>query len=191
MSKVVTPEWMYRYTISQEKKIKKLLEKEISKILEKVAKDTVNKIKVYIRRYWYNQYQPVNYTRTWSLLNAIEYTIDGNDIHILFNLDNAERKKGKHGRAGAEWGSYTNFQGKSSFTGEFWENMITYIDTGYFPNGTGSDKNPRVGDGSNFMKRTSDWLDKYMRNRADAEIQAQIDKVLTKEWGVKVGSQNI
>ena len=155
------------YVISRKNRMIKLLEKDLQNILETIAQDTVKKIKVFIRQYWYNRYTPKNYERTESLYNSVRYSIIGKSIYIYFDLDSAKRKEGNRD----EWGSYTNFQDDPSFTGDFWESMIEYIDTGRFIGGYGSLNNPRLGDGINFIDKTERWLNKYLKNKVDKEIK--------------------
>ena len=141
-------------------------------LIEQIAQDTVKKIKVFIRQYWYNRYTPENYERTYALYNSVKYFIYGKEIHIYFDLDSIQRHAGN----AEEWGSYTNFQGKPSFGGDFWESMVEYIDTGEFPNGTGSPTNPRLGKGINFIEKTERWLNKYLKDKVDKEISVFISK---------------
>ena len=161
-----------KYMISRQKEMEKLLTKDISDIVEQVARDTVKKIKVFIRQYWYNKYTPQNYERTDSLYNSVKYEVDGTDIYIYFDLDSAKRKEGDS----ESWGSYTDFKDNPSFEGDFWMNMIEYIDTGYFPVGIGSLTNPRLGHGINFIEKTENWLNKYLRNKVNREIEIFIGR---------------
>lgn len=156
----------YRYTISQQKKREKLLKKEMSRILEKVAQDTVRKIQVFIRQYWYNRYAPQNYTRTYTLQHSVYYSIDGNDIHIRFDFS-----EGKQWSKPGEWKPY-DFEAEYFNDEGFWADMITFIDTGRFPSGRmGSSHNPRAGHGIHFMEKTITWLDKYLHDEVDKEIR--------------------
>lgn len=165
-------EGIYRYTISQKKKLEKLLRKELSVVLEKIAQDTVNKVKVYIKQYWYNRYSPEDYERTYSLYKSVKYEILDDNVIVYFDLNNADRKRFQNG----SWGSYTNFKNKPSFTGEYWINMIQYIDTGFFPSGIGSETNPRVGDGIDFISKTERWLNKHLAEKVDNAISVILAK---------------
>lgn len=165
MQKFDTIDKAYRYTISQQKKMEKLLKKDMEKILEKVAQDTVRKIQVYIKQYWYDKYAPQNYTRTYTLQHSVYYSIENGQIDIKFDFT-----EGKQPAKKDEWQPY-NFNSSAFDDEDFWEGMVTFIDTGRFPSGRmGSTHNPRAGHGSRFMERTKKWLDKYLTDRVNKEL---------------------
>ena len=164
---------LYKYTITQQKKLAKLLEKDLMTILTKVAEDTIHKIQVFINQYWYAKYSPLQYERTYSLIKTLTYKIEGDSVLIYFDLSQAKRKDFEDGM----WGSYTDFKGNPSFTDEgFWDSMIDYIDTGSFSTPGSSPNNPRLGmGGSGFIQKTENWLNKYVKNKVYSELSIRVN----------------
>ena len=164
---------LYKYTISQQKKLAKLLEKDLMEILIKVAEDTIHKTQVFLNQYWYSKYTPLQYERTYSLIETLTYKIEGNDILIYFDLSQAKRRDFESGL----WGSYTDFKGDASFIDEaFWNSMIDYIDTGNFSTPGSSPNNPRLGTGgSGFIQKVENWLNKYIKNKVNSELSIKIN----------------
>lgn len=153
----------YRYTISQTKKINKLLKKEIGDILEKIAQDVTNKVKVYIRQYWYYNYSPLDYERTFSLLEAVSYQIDRTNQEVYIYID--EQKLIYNVQSG--WGQHIGFDGN-----KFSEGLIEFVENGIFDSGrTGSQNNPKIGKGSFAIQRTIKWLNKYLKNKITSELK--------------------
>lgn len=172
---------IYKYTISQTKKMEKLLKKDVKEIYKKAAEDIINKLKVFYNQYWANRYSPEDYERTHTFVKSIKYENSSDtDIYIYFDQNELKRIKNVGG-----WGSYTNFQGDPSFTTEetFFNSFVEYIETGYFGSNqtgghiTGNWTNPRIGDGSYFIERTLKWLNRYMQYEVERKIGLKIDNL--------------
>ena len=63
---------IYKYTISQTKKMEKLLKKDVKEIYKKAAEDIINKLKVFYNQYWANRYSPEDYERTHTFIKSIK-----------------------------------------------------------------------------------------------------------------------
>lgn len=157
----------YRYTISQIKKSTKLLNKNIDEICRKVGEDTVNKLKTYIKLYWYDRYSPEDYERTYSLKNAVSYEIENQSVYIYIDTDAFVRHKPDIG-----WGQHVGFDGR-----DFSEGLVEFVEYGRFLSGkSGSRTNPRIGDGSGAIEKTMNWLNKKVNTEIMNKINIAIDK---------------
>jgi hypothetical protein len=155
----------YRYTISQSKKIQKLLDKSIMEILHKVGQDTVNKLKVYVNQYWYSRYSPEDYQRTYSFLESVSYEVKKNVVTIKFDTE-----KFAHATTNG-WGQHRGFDGD-----DFNEGLIEFIETGSFSSGkTGSLSNPRIGsNGSRAIEKTRTWLNKHLSDEVKKQVKSKL-----------------
>lgn len=157
----------YRYTISQIKKNAKLLNKDIDTICKKVGEDTVNKLKTYIKLYWYDRYSPEDYERTYSLRNAVSYKIIDQSVYIYIDTNAFIYHKSDNG-----WGQHIGFDGK-----DFSEGLMDFVEYGRFTSGkSGSLTNPRIGDGSGAIEKTMNWLNKKVNTEILKKINIAIDK---------------
>lgn len=147
-----------------------LLKKEIDVILKKIGEDTVNKLKVYVRQYWYNRYTPKDYERTYSFLESISYRIERNTVEIYF-----DEEKFDHIFVNDGWGVHVGFDGD-----DFGSGLIEFIENGTFDSGNkGSLTNPRVGDHSGAIEKTKKWLDKYVKDEVKKQLQIGLNIKVT------------
>lgn len=154
----------YKYAISRAKEFDKLLKKSASEIMDRIGQDTVNKLKVYIRLYWYDRYSPTDYDRTYSLLNSVSYKVEGNTVKIYID----ENKLIHATQSG--WNQHMSFDGE-----DFSAGLIEFIENGRFDSGkTGTKTNPRIGKGSKAIEKTLRWLNKYINQ----EVKRQLSIVL-------------
>lgn len=170
----------YRYTISQTKKMEELMKKTLDEVLDQVGQDTVQKLRVYIKQYWYDRYVPEDYERTESLVDCISYKKENGKVMIYFDESKVEHKDNGPG----EWGSYTSFghydNGGTWVAGEdmmlsddFHSGLIEFIENGKFNSGKrGSLNNPRhdMG-GSHAVDKTKEWLRKYLNNEVQKRFK--------------------
>lgn len=161
----------YQYAISQSKRLEKLLNQSIEKILKKLGEDTVHKVKVFIKQYWYDRYSPLEYERleeNGGLLGAVSYTIEDNSVRIHIDeskLIHASAHLDKYNQG--FWGQHRGFDGK-----DFGEGLIEFVENGRFDSGrVGSTGNPRIGHGSGAIQKTINWLNKYL----DGEVKRMIE----------------
>lgn len=151
-----------KYAISKTKGIDKLLKKKVSEILEITARDVVAKIKEYIQRYWYDVYTPQDYERTNSLLRSVKADIGRSKIEIY--IDETEFE---YALRNSLWNQHISFDGE-----DFGEGLIQFIDQGKYDSGkVGSLKNPKVGKGSNFIKKINIWLKTYVDNEISKRVK--------------------
>lgn len=145
-----------KYDISRTKKMQKLLEKDINTILHTIGKDMVQKLQMYTARYWYNNYTPADYRRTYTFLNSISYTVDGSGVYLYYDFNELKRLENAD-----NWNSHMGFDGE-----DFSKGLIEFIETGRFSSGKrGSNNNPRYGKrGSYAIEKTIRWLNKYIND---------------------------
>lgn len=154
----------YKYTISRTKELDNLLKKSIREIMDRVGQDTVNKLKVYIKLYWYDRYSPKDYDRTYNLLNSVSYRVKEDSVEIYIDEDKLVHA------VQAGWNQHMSFDGE-----DFSAGLIEFIENGKFSSGkTGAKSNPKVGKGSKAIERTTIWLNKYINQ----EIKKQLSIVL-------------
>ena len=145
--------------------MEKLLNRSITDILQKIGEDTVNKVRVYIRMYWYNRYSPEDYERTQSLLEAVSYQIKNNTVVIYIDEEKLE-----HGTPFKKWGQHVGFDGS-----DFGAGLMEFIENGVFDSGkTGSPNNPRIGNGSEAIRRTTEWLNKYINDEVKRRLGVKL-----------------
>ena len=157
----------YRYTISQKKKMEKLLQKQnddmverLNTILQKVGEDVVHKMQVYINQYWYNRYEPKNYIRLkedGGFLSAISFKVEKQKVNIFFDWDKMEYYPPEDGFLG----NHVGFDGNP-----FTEGLIQYIDQGSFYSETLKKRK-----GSYFLSKTQKWLEKTISKEVEKEIR--------------------
>lgn len=131
--------------------------------LNKIGKDTVDKLKEYTKKYWYSNYTPSDYQRTYSFLNTIRYRIFPSipRVAIFYDfrlLDHAVNKDG--------WGTHVGFDGK-----QFNEGLVQFIENGTFYSGN-KGASPRAGKGgSGAIEKTEKWLEEYL----DKEVKRRLE----------------
>ena len=110
-----------KYSVSYTKKLNKLLQKPIHNILETTGVDISNKVKEYIQRYWYDTYEPKDYERTKSLLEAVSFKIEGNSVIVYI-----DEKKFVHSTQEG-WSQHRGFDGVN-----FSEGLIQFVENGVY-----------------------------------------------------------
>lgn len=156
-----------QYRITNAEQLNKLMELPLASLLEEVGKDTVKKLKVFTKQYWYDKYLPEDYKRTYSFLESASYEITGRGgsmkLAVYFDLNKLIYKVDENG-----WGAHVGFDGE-----DFTEGMIRFIEDGKFYSSgrIGSPCNPRAGKkGAGMIEKTSKWLERYL----DTEIKKKI-----------------
>ena len=143
MGKTKTSKDVGKYLNNNIKSLKKKVDKELRYELKEIGDKVVEDIQKYIISEWYDKYigpngerEPINYTRTYSLTNAIRYNIDSkNKMRVYFDRRFFKTYISKIG----EWNPHRSFDGEV-----FIEGLIDFL------SGTeamkGSKWNPRRGD---------------------------------------------
>lgn len=157
-----------------DKKMSKKMKNEMIKIGEKVVKD----IQKYIQKEWYNKYvgfegerKPTDYTRTYSLKEAVRYNIDSkNKMRVYFDRRFFKTYISKNG----EWSPHRSFDGEL-----FIDGLIDFL------SGTeamrGSKRNPRWGDrGIDLVERANQIATDYANEIIDRRLRIIIKEEMSR-----------
>lgn len=151
------------YINSEFDKLVKQSQKSVKDELNKIGKETVAKLKEYTKKYWYDNYSPSDYQRTYSFLKTIKYRIFPATprVAIFYDFRLLEHSVNKDG-----WGAHVGFNGKY-----FNEGLVEFIENGNFYSGN-KGLSPRAGKGgSGAIEKTEKWLQEYL----DEEVKRRLE----------------
>ena len=150
-------------------KLEKKMEKEILIELIKTAEETVEKLKLFLDKNWYNTYYPVDYKRTYSLKKSIRYTLKKNKIKIYFDKRYFVTREENNGEG---WQPHRGFDGQIFITG-----LIDFLNDG---TGNGGVKtNPRRFDGNiDILGYAEEIINDYLDNIVNKKIKIIMKKYL-------------
>lgn len=156
----------YKYTISKSKEIDNLLKKKVSEILDIVGEDVVQKLKEYIKKYWYDTYSPECYKRTGNLINSVKYEKSRSYVYIYID----EYELGSAVNFSEPWNTHAGFDAEV-----FGAGLMEFIENGRYDSGKiGSKSNPRIGYSAKVIRRLNTWLKRYVDNEIKRRIRMVI-----------------
>ena len=149
--------------------LEKMLDKEVREELINVGEETVNKLKQFLDKYWYDTYSPTDYKRTYSLRNSIRYTIKKNKVLVYFDRRYFSTKTYNDGNG---WQPHRGFDDNIFIKG-----LIDFLDDG--TGGGGISTNPRKFDGNlDIIGYSEKIINQYLETLVNKKIKIIMKKYL-------------
>ena len=152
-----------RLTNNKIKGIDDSIRTQIKEELNSLGQEIVDKLRTYTQE-WYDTYSPIDYQRSYDVLDSISYNVSGYDLRVIFDM---RKIRGATLNDKKGWQQHRGFDGV-----DFTWGLINFIENG--GNG-GIASNPRRNDGGiHMIEKTQKWIDEYLKKRTKEIIRVAL-----------------